>query len=354
LPVKIHALCLIKNEADIIRDCLVSALHWCDHIYIFDNGSTDGTWEHVKEFATQHPETVPYKQDDVLFNDGLRADIFNAFRSNVCPRDWWCRLDADEFYIDDPRIFLAKIPDFYRTVWAASLNYYVTDKDATVYQQDPVKFLETPVQQRLHYYMNNWGELRFFRHSDDIVWTRTQDCGGFPGVMFSAPAYPVRIWLKHYQYRSPEQIERRLFTRRPAMEASNEFLHEMKPNWSSTVATKRDAPLGFEDARPEFAGTGWKERIVPAASLNFDGLDRRYVVNEHLMPEFPVRPPLRDVIPAAVRAPLARLRRQALLLLETAARRCRSMTLETQAPDAVEAPAAVTSPSGQQQTGLGE
>ena len=41
-----------------------------------------------------------------------------------------------------------------------------------MYEQDPVKFLETPVQQRLRYYFNNWGELRFFRHTDDIVWTR--------------------------------------------------------------------------------------------------------------------------------------------------------------------------------------
>ena len=145
-------------------------------------------------------------------------------------------------------------------------------------EQDPVKFLETPVQQRLRYYFNNWGELRFFRHSDDIVWTRTQ--GGFPPAMFTAPAYPVRIWLKHYQYRSPEQIERRLRTRRPAMEASTGFWHEVTPNWSAAVATKRDAPLDFEDARPEFAGARWEERIVPAASLDYDAFDRRYVVNE--------------------------------------------------------------------------
>ena len=64
------------------------------------------------------------------------------------------------------------------------------------------------------------------------------------------------------------------------MEASTGFWHEVKPNWSTTVATKRDAPLDFEDSRPEFAGSRWEERIVPAASLNFDAFDRRYVVNE--------------------------------------------------------------------------
>ena len=217
-----------------------SALHWCDHIYVFDNGSDDGSWELVKELAEQHRQIVPYKQDDVLYTNGLRADIFNAFRSNAGPRDWWCALDENESNIDDPRIFLAKIPNRFQTVWSASLNYYFTDQDIILYRQDPTKFLETPVQQRLRYYCSNWGELRFFRHSHDIVWTRTQ--GGFPPAMFTAPANPVRIWVKHFQYRSPEQIERRLRTRRPAMEASTGFWHEVKPNWSTTVATKRDAP----------------------------------------------------------------------------------------------------------------
>jgi glycosyltransferase involved in cell wall biosynthesis len=314
---KIHALCIVKNEADVLRESLTSALHWCDHIYVFDNGSNDGSWELVKELAKQHLQIVPYKQDDVLYTNGLRADIFNTFQSNAGPADWWCALDADEFYIDDPRIFLTKISNRFQTVWSASLNYYFTDRDVILYQEDPIKFLETPIQQRFRYYLNNWGELRFFRHSYDIVWARAQ--GGFPPAMFTAPAYPVRIWLKHYQYRSPEQIERRLLTRRPAMQARTGFWHEVKPNWSTTIATKRDAPLNFEDSRPDFAGSRWEERIVPAASLDYDGFDRRYVVNESLMPEFPVRlrrSRLKAMIPEPFRVPLGRLRRQILRLLE--------------------------------------
>jgi glycosyltransferase involved in cell wall biosynthesis len=311
---KIHALCLVKNEADILQETLISALHWCDHIYVFDNGSNDGSWELVEALAKQHLQIVPYKRDDVLYTNGLRADIFNAFQSKAGAQDWWCALDADEFYIDDPRVFLTKVSNRFQTVWSASLNYYFTDRDAISYQQNPIEFLKIPVQQRFRYYCNNWGELRFFRHSNDMVWTRAQ--GGFPPAMFTAPAYPVRIWLKHYQYRSPEQIERRLRTRRRAMEASTGFLHEVTPNWRAAIATKRDAPLDFENARPEFAGACWEERVVSAASLDYDAFDRRYVVNESLMPEFPVRlrrSRLREVIPHSIRAPLGRIRR---LLLE--------------------------------------
>jgi glycosyltransferase involved in cell wall biosynthesis len=314
---QIHGLCLVKNEADVLQEALMSALHWCDHIYVFDNGSNDGTWELVNELAKQHMQIVPYKQDGVLYTNGLRAEIFNQFRSRADARDWWCALDADEFYLDDPRVFLTKIPDRLRTVWSASLNYYFTDRDVILYKQDPVKFLKTPVQQRFRYYLSNWGELRFFRHSDDIVWTRSQQ-SGFPPAMFTAPAYPVRIWLKHYQYRSPEQIERRLRTRRPAIEAGTGFWHERKQDWTTTVATQADEPLDFEDTRPEFAGSRWEERIVPAGSLEYDGFDRRYVVNERLMPEFPIRlrrSRLKSVIPQPIRARLARLKRQILPLL---------------------------------------
>jgi glycosyltransferase involved in cell wall biosynthesis len=308
---EIHGLCMVKNEADVLQETLLSALRWCDHIYVLDNGSTDGSWKLVKELATQHSQIVPFKQDEALYTNGLRADIFNAYRSNAGSEDWWCGLDADEFYIDDPRIFLAKVPNQCQTVWTASLNYYFTDQDAILYRQNPAKFLETPIPQRLRYYCNNWGELRFFRHRDDIRWSRPE--GGFPPSMFNAPAFPVRMWLKHYQYRSPEQIERRLLTRRPSVEANIEFWHEVTPNWVVNIATKRDAPPDFKGADPKYLASRWEERIVPAAFLDYDTFDRRYVVNESLMLQFPIPIPrsqrLKAMIPAPVRAQLGRLRR---------------------------------------------
>jgi glycosyltransferase involved in cell wall biosynthesis len=311
--VKIHGLCIVKNEADVIRESLLSALNWCDHMYIFDNGSDDGTWELVKELAERHLEIVLYKQDDVIYRNGLRADIFNAFRFKADLGDWWCWLDADEFYIDDPRIFLAKIPDRFETVWSASFAYYFTDQDLILYQKDPLSYSKIPVERRLRYYKNHWSEPRFFRHRDGIVWTRDH---GWPESLSRAHAYPVRIWLKHYQYRSPEQIERRLLTRRQAIEAGTGFRHEALPNWRAAIG---NASVDFESVRPEFAGARWQERVVPAASLSYDGFDRRYVANESLMPRMQIRPRrwrLRGMIPERIRAPLGQFRLQTLTLAE--------------------------------------
>jgi hypothetical protein len=105
------------------------------------------------------------------------------------------------------------------------------------------------------------------------------------------------------------------------MEAATGFLHEVTPNWRAAVATKRDAPLAFENARPEFAEACWEERVVSADSLDYDAFDRRYVINENLMPEFPVRLPqsrLKGVIPQPIRASLGRIRR---VLLNTTSQR---------------------------------
>jgi hypothetical protein len=285
---------LIKNEADVVGESLAAASEWCDRIYVFDNGSTDGTWELVQGLAKCLPQIVPYKQDPVRFADGLRADIFNAFVSECRSGDWWCRLDADEFYIDDPRVFLTKVPRKFRTVWTASFEYHFTEKDVERYRQSPEEYSQVPVRQRLRFYVNYWGEMRFFRHRDGIAWDRED--GGWPGSLRRARAYPVRIWVKHYQYRSPEQIERRLQTRRAAIDGGA-FRHEALANWSSCLASVRTRRPGYASAAPRLAAVYWEQRIVSSSSLDFDACDRRYVVNEGLMPPIPrprwhLRPPV--------------------------------------------------------------
>ena len=56
---KIHGLCVVKNEADIIEQTLRSAATWCDWIYVLDNGSSDGTWEKVQRLARGLPAKEP-------------------------------------------------------------------------------------------------------------------------------------------------------------------------------------------------------------------------------------------------------------------------------------------------------
>lgn len=305
---QIHGICIVKDEADIMEACLTKALEWCDQIYVFDNGSTDGTWELVKNMARRHPAIVPYKQDAQVFKDSLRYEIFQAFRGRAKPGDWWCRLDADEFYVDNPRVFLAKIPLRYGLVVTVSITYYFTDRDAERYEADPELFLKQPLEERIRHYLAHWSEPRFFRHSADLTWR--EDDGGFPAAAAQMQIYPVRIWLRHYQYRSPEQIERRLRTRWPAIQAGR-FRHEAVSNWSDGVAMIRKGRLKL-NAAPEFASHSWRDRVAPAASLDFDTLDNRYIVDEALLPRIDMRKSTADRLRVLVPKPLRSAIKQVL------------------------------------------
>jgi len=251
----IHAISLIKNEADIIEHTLRAALLWCDHIYVFDNGSTDGTWQKVQAMAKENPAIVPWKQDPKPFRDSLRAEVFRQFKDRVRPGDWWCILDADEMYIDDPREFLAKVPDCYHSVWPQLYTYLFTEKDAEQYARDPDAYDKVPPPWRLrHYVLSEYSEPRFVRHSRDLEthpdWHRH-------------PIYPQRIRLRHFGYRSPAQITLRLETRHEPM-TRGEFVHEKRSNWqpgghaAPGPATLSDLPVG------------WEERVVPSEDCLFD------------------------------------------------------------------------------------
>lgn len=263
-PFRIFGISLVKNEADIIRHSLRAALEWCDYIFVYDNGSDDGTWQKVRRLACREPRIVPYKRAAVPFHDSLRAEVRAAFSCLASPGDWWCNLDADEFYIDNPRDFLARVPRRFDIVWSASFQYYFTEKDAARYKCDPAAFARTPVQERLRYYVNNWSEPRFLRHRPRS--SRTITLRSFPG----------RIRLKHFQYRSPEQIEKRLATRGPAI-AAGIFLHEGRPDWSPRRHT---SVVSKEIHTPR----SWRERIADSRNLIFDPGDGPYVIDEPGLP----------------------------------------------------------------------
>ena len=258
---KIHGLCVVKNEEDIIEETLRAAARWCDSIYVLDNGSTDGTWKKVQALARELPAVVPFKQDPRPFNDAIRNEILRHHAARATPADWWCILDADEFYIDDPRSFLGKIPGRYQAVWMQLYVYLFTDKDLATYRQYPKLFDSLPIEERLrHYVLGDYSELRFFRHSDARAWVPGGDLH---------PIYPLRIRMKHFAYRSPDQIRKRLETRREPM-LRGEFLHEKRANW---VMNGRIVP---GPAQASDLRQSWEERIKLSSRCHFDRQDGRY------------------------------------------------------------------------------
>lgn len=100
---------LVQNEADIVGSVLKDAEKWADKIFILDNGSTDGTWEIIQSMSNNC--ITPWKQYFGAYHNGLRAEVYNNYKHLSEPGDWWCfKLDAYEFYYDNPRVLLSTLP----------------------------------------------------------------------------------------------------------------------------------------------------------------------------------------------------------------------------------------------------
>lgn len=208
---RIFGIAIVKNEADIMRSFLRHVSTWAHRVYVYDNGSTDGTWEIAQEMANEI--VVPWKSEDVPFHNGLRSRVFNEFRHHAQDGDWWCdRMDADEFYFEDPRIVLSKMPRWVGRVARKSINYYITQEDLNEYKFTGV-FEED--REKIRYCDPKWGvEARFSRHHHSLVWNESSSSG----LKSRDPLFPLimsrrMIRVQHYQYRSPQQIQKRLKTR---------------------------------------------------------------------------------------------------------------------------------------------
>ncbi len=129
---RLVAVAIVKNEADIIEAFVRHALAWVDHLLVFDHESTDGTREILLALRA---EGLPLR----LFTDDALGHI-QEYRSNYLSRlavrehqaDWIVPLDADEFLCGLDRAALeadlaTSHPGHSRSL--TLLNYLYTDAD---------------------------------------------------------------------------------------------------------------------------------------------------------------------------------------------------------------------------------
>lgn len=227
---KIFGISLVKNEADIIEYSLNENTKWADKIFVYDNGSTDGTWEIVNKVARYNAKVVPFKSEAKPFKDGLRAEVFNAYRHLAQEGDWWCvRCDPDEFYIDNPRELLPKVSRFNHCVTSIHFEYGLTVNDLNKVEFDqPIEL----ILEKLRYYkFKQTSELRFIRHRNRLLWPVSYSYPKHKGLISD-----IKIRIKHYQYRTPNQIKNRLKTRQIAYrQGYNAFKREDVKCWTEKL-----------------------------------------------------------------------------------------------------------------------
>lgn len=249
---RVYALTPVRDYADVIEDVLTTAAAWATRVFVLDNGSTDGSREIVERVAAEHDNVEFLGVDERPWSYGYYSVVYQKAKSIAAPGDWWYRLDADEFAVGDPRELLARVAPPYDTVFGSFFCYYFTEPDKEAYERDPVGWNARPLADRIRWYRNDWAEARFVRHRRFMRWDRA----GWREGAFNV--YPEMVQIRHYQYRSPEQIQQRVTFR-----ASKPAWFYEQPDYQEQF----ERPLFLT---PEPGAPAWHRMIADLTQLDFD------------------------------------------------------------------------------------
>jgi hypothetical protein len=244
-----HGLLTVRDEADILNQYLDHTLSWCDNIYVYDTGSTDGTWEILQEYAAAHPNIKLFRKESVCWHEGLRAVLFNEYRHLAKEGDWFARLDADEFYECTPRQFIADHVRWYESaIYLQWYEFRLTQAEAATLDtsQATLSEREIPIHlRRRHYLRVDYTEPRFFKYRKSMAWTPYASSPFNAGNIARA-----RIPIRHYPHRDPIQLatRSRLRSLMRRFVSPSDCTHWAIEDWRSLIVDQNDPKLLFADS----------------------------------------------------------------------------------------------------------
>ena len=204
-----HGLMLVRDEADILPESIPHYLSWIDGLFVMDLGSTDGTWDLLRDFASRDSRLVLHSTRDLVFHEGLRAILFDYYRNRFSAGDWIVKADADEFYDVPPPLFVQKYLRPRDTcIYVQWFYFRLTNLEIEAIEQNgvtPAQERSRPIAERRRFYkMPTHGEPRMFRYRPSMRWPARH---AFP---FNAGyVAPARIPVRHYPHRDPWQMAAR-------------------------------------------------------------------------------------------------------------------------------------------------
>jgi hypothetical protein len=244
---KFHVLLPVRDEADIIGQCLQQLLRWADALYVFDSGSTDQTWEIVSEFASKENRIKLLGKDRVFFSDkSVRAWIFQAARRHMRDGDWFLRADADEFHHVPPPEFIKTCVGKHETVvYHQYYDFRLTESEVNAWKEGSgaLDDRSRPIEERRRFYtISDYTEPRLCRYRASMRWPSNVS---FPfNAGFVAQA---RLPIRHYPHRDPLQMDRRCRVRALMMQdpLNASARHWAISDWREHVAPDRWIALNY-------------------------------------------------------------------------------------------------------------
>lgn len=199
----------VRDEADIIGQCLRHLLTWADAIHVFDTGSVDETWEIVQDFAARDKRVIPLRKDPVYYSETrLRGWMFHQARQQLRTGDWFLRVDADEFHhILPPEFIQTRLQPHETIAYHQYYDFRLTRSEVKAWEEGRETLADRtrPIEERRRWFTTSvYSEPRLCRYRETMQWPATVS---FP---FNA-GYVARerLPIRHYPHRDPVQLNRR-------------------------------------------------------------------------------------------------------------------------------------------------
>lgn len=260
-PPRIFGVGVVQNEVDVIGESVPWAARFCERLWVWDLGSDDGTWEKLQAVRSERVEVS--RRPELPYAASLRATMVEELRDRIPPGSWVYILDADEFLVGDPVPLLRRAEARgCALVRAWFLNFVPTDRDlARMGQVGEAAWAALPLADRLrHYQLDHWPDKRFVRLVPGLQWTAV----GRHNRLRTADGSRLRLLprkalVRHYRYRSPEQVDRRFRLRQALRDGGyGGFRYERAPEFASQCVPASACRLW----RPEQA-----DPLLPASEV---------------------------------------------------------------------------------------
>lgn len=198
---KLVTILMTKDEVDIIRNCLEDRIKLFDVIAIIDS-SVDGSTEIITDYVKKYPDKFLYKYDNKPHTiKHHREVLFSMLKGKIDDSDWIWQLDTD-IYFDYNLGALIKIQkdadaDNANCMVCKIAQFYPTFED----------ILENIHWKSFQYYSLNWRSKIVYKGLSDLYFKGANQ--ETPTVLNEKKAIFSPI-VKHYQYRSLQQIQKKI------------------------------------------------------------------------------------------------------------------------------------------------
>ncbi len=248
MPGSVWGVCMVKDEADIIAHTIRHFLQQgLDGLIVVDNGSTDATPDILRSMATSDARLFIGVDREPAYHQG-RKTSYLAHVAWSAGADWIVPFDADEHWF----AVGTTLPEFLRgtsatVVECAMFEVYAAPEDDTL-------DLSTARTFQMDVTPTGWSKVAF--RAKPWVWVEM----GNHGVK-SRGRREAGLNLRHFPYRSREQVSRKVVGGRDAVERAFGHRSRFASHW------KEVAHLSDEDLRTRWKALLGGEKILEGSPI---------------------------------------------------------------------------------------